>query len=461
MDTENNTMVREIDEALAIEHASIEKQNEERLEAAVKEREKMSRIGTVLRSIGVAVLMAAIGTFMFQRWSDMTHMSRYFAFLAFTAGVCASGLLCGLKIGENKGARTLLGAVVVLMPVHSAQIGAILFSRLGRDVYEAQYPSYFYWSVPSLTDALLVAIVGIVIMLPMAYMAYSVLARNYARKLLLIGCAVSSVLLIPTRDPVFVGLFMLVAGFVACIGELRLSSIVELKTREACIARSVPFIAIVMLIGRQSALYQASGFFQGLIFAFMSAIIFEVIPRITRHKAIARLSEIVSIYTTAISAYLVGDAALSGFDLQDSVLAPLVIGFPLSVLFALMAERAREASGLFRVASALALFIAGMAEIVGGEGVEACVIALVVSIVAVAYACITEQKGILLAGTILTMLSLCRGCVLAVGSLSFSPWIVLGVIGVGTIVGASYLERNFGRMRESLFAARRRVSSWR
>jgi hypothetical protein len=41
-----------------------------------------------------------------------------------------------------------------------------------------------------------------------------------------------------------------------------------------------------------------------------------------------------------------------------------------------------------------------------------------------------------------------------------SPWILLGVIGVGTIVSASYIERNFIRLREELLALRKRVASW-
>jgi hypothetical protein len=61
----------------------------------------------------------------------------------------------------------------------------------------------------------------------------------------------------------------------------------------------------------------------------------------------------------------------------------------------------------------------------------------------------------------LTVLSLGRVTLFAIGSLSFSPWIILGVIGIATIVGASYLERNFTKLRDGVFSARKRVSAWR
>lgn len=461
MNIHNENVVQEIDEALAQEHLSLEKQSEERLHVAVKERERISRIGTVLRYIGVAVLMAATGTFMFQRWGDMTHMSRYFAFLAFTAVVCAAGLVCGLKIGENKGARTLLGAVVVLLPVHCAQIGAILFSRLGGGAHAMNYPSYFFWSVPSLADAVLVAVAGAVALIPMAYMAYSVLARNYARQLMLLGCAVSAILVVPTRDPLIVGLLLTVAGVVACMGEIKLSGVAELKTREAAVARCVPFIATAMLIGRQGALYHSSIFFQGIVYALMSAVLFEIAPRITTKKSIVRFCEAAALYPTALSCHLLADAVLRGFALHGTALAPVVIGLPITLVFAVMAERAKETSRLFRALSAVALFVTGLVELVDGVGIESCIIALVIGIFAVTYACVSEHKGLLFAGGSLTLLSLGRVTFLAIGSLSFSPWILLGVIGVATIVGASYLERNFTKLREGMFLARKRVSGWR
>ena len=458
---QNDNVAQEIDEALAQEHLCIEKQNEERLNVAVKERERISRLGTVLRYIGVAVLMAATGAFMFQRWGDMTHMSRYFTFLAFTAGVCAAGLLCGLKIGENKGARTLLGAVVVLIPVHCAQIGAVLFSRLGGSAHAMDYPSYFFWSVPSLADAVIVAVAGAVALIPMAYISYSVLARNYARHLMLLGCVVSSVLLVPTRDPLIVGMLLAVAGAVACVGEIKLSAIAELKTREAAVARSVPFLATAMLIGRQAALYHSSDLFQGIIFALLSAVLFEIVPRVTTKKGIVGLSEVAALITTAMASILMSDAVLTGFALRGTAVAPLLVGLPMTIAFALMAERAREHSRMFRAFSAVALFVTGFMQLVSGVGVEACIVALVIGIFAVTYACVTEQRGLLFAGASLTTLSLGRVMFLAVSTLSCSPWIILGAIGIATIVGASYLERNFTDLREGLFSVRKRVAAWR
>lgn len=459
MSIENANVVQEVEEALAIEQASIDKRSEERLTAATKEREKISRIGSVLRYVGVAVLVAAMGTFMFQRWGGMSQVSRYFSFLAFTAAVCVSGLVCGLKIGENKGARTLLGVVVTLIPLHCAQIGAILYSRIGGGVVASNYPSYFFFSVPSLTDAIIVAVGGLVTVIAMASVAYSVLARTYAPQLLLVGCGVSAALLVPTRDPLLVAGIIAVAGAIAYGGERTFSSVVELRTREAIVARFVPFLALLMLVGRQCALYNPTSIFDGVVFALITVALFEMFPRLVDSKEFTCCSELLALFTGATSGMLVGHSITNAFSLGGTVFAPLVVGLPLVFCYAVMARNARETKTTFRVASAATLLATGGVELLGGS-VEDCIVSLVIGILGVAYACIREQKRTLVAGGVLAFVSLIRVCATAITSITVSPWIVLGAIGVGTILGASYLERNFVRLREVYSSARKQVAQW-
>ena len=462
MNTNALPEVREIEEALAADIANREKQNEERLAAVSRERDKISRIGMALRYVGIAVLAAATGSFMFQRWGDMTHLARYLSFLVFTVGVCGAGLLCGLKIGENKGARTLLGVVVTLIPVHAAQLGAILFSRFGSPPRSpVSYPSALYWSVSSLSDALIAVGVGVATLIPMAFMAYSVLARSHARQLLMLGCGVSAALMIPTRDPMLVGVIMAFASACTLIGEARLSSVLELRTREGVIARSVPFLAVAMLIGRQCFLYNSTSLFLGIVCLIASAVTFEMVPRLNISGLVTTLSEHLSVPLTALGVFFVGDAILQGFDLSTSVFAPLVIGMPMGIAFTVMAERARESSGVFRVASSVALFLTGLSELLSGSGVEAGVISLLIGIVALTVGSAAEKKGMFLAGAVLILLSLGRVCLDALGNISVSPWVILGVIGVGTIVSASYIERNFIRIREEFSAMRKKIATWK
>jgi hypothetical protein len=286
-----------------------------------------------------------------------------------------------------------------------------------------------------------------------------VLARKYASQLLLAGCGVSAALLVPTRDPLFVAGLVAAAGAIAYVKERGFSSIVELKTREAVVARIVPFLALVMLIGRQCALYRPTELFAGVVFAMTTVALFDILPRFTKEKGCVGACEFFSLITCASSALLIGDGITRGFSLTHTVVAPLVIGVPLMVAYAVMARNAREVKGLFSAASAATLFATGGAELLGGS-VGHGLIALVIGILGVAYACIKEQKGTLVAGASLSLVSLTRVIAMAMTSITVSPWILLGAIGVGTILGASYLERNFVKLREVVTSARKQVAQW-
>jgi hypothetical protein len=132
----------------------------------------------------------------------------------------------------------------------------------------------------------------------------------------------------------------------------------------------------------------------------------------------------------------------------------------MGIAFTVMAERARHSAGVFRAASSVALFCTGLAELMTVGGVEGGIASLLIGIVALTVACVTERKGLFLAGVSLVVLSLGRVSLEALGNVSVSPWIILGVIGVATIVAASYIERNFLRLREEFSALRKKVGAW-
>ena len=226
------------------------------------------------------------------------------------------------------------------------------------------------------------------------------------------------------------------------------------------IARGVPFLAIVMMIGRQSFLYNATSLFMGFVCLVASAVLFEMIPRLKIGALVTTLSEHLSLPLMVLAAFYLGDACIQGFGLAQSALEPLVIGMPIGIAFTVMAERSRESAGVFRAASSVALFCTGLAELMSVGGVQAAVVSLFIGIIGLTGACVAERKGLFLAGVSLIVFSLGRVTLEALATVSVSPWIILGVIGVATIVGASYIERNFLRLRDEFFALRKKVTAW-
>ena len=71
-----------------------------------------------------------------------------------------------------------------------------------------------------------------------------------------------------------------------------------------------------------------------------------------------------------------------------------------------------------------------------------------------------EQRGMLLAGSLLVTVGLTTSVYTAICSVAVSPWLLLGVVGLSTVIGASYLERHYIRFAAAVSSARAKVEGW-
>lgn len=454
LNTSETNPLQEIHEALAAETPKL---TQEDMELAERERRHISRIGDLLRYAGIGILLLGVGAFLFQRWGIVNHLERYLLFLGFTGTVCGAGLWCGLKVRENKGARTLLGFVVALIPVHCAQIGALLYSQFGSNF--TNHPSFLRWDPGNMTNALVALAVGLIGMVPMAYLSYAVLARRYATPLCVLGFGVSSLLIAPTREPVAIVGFLLASTLAIFHAERRFLSISELSTREAITARAVPFIAMAMLVVRQY-LYDPSSLFIGALFAFAAVGLLTTARFLSPNRWAIGSVETGAMVCAIVSGWYTTSGVLDLFHLWHSVFAPLIIGAPLAVGLVLMGFYTTVMTRSFHTSGATILLLTGLMEL-GHRDPSGSVIALLCGFIAIVWACIAEVRSLLYAGVTLSAISLLILVKLIVTGLSASFWwITLGIAGIFTIVGASYFERYFDQVRKTVITLRRQVAMW-
>lgn len=429
------------------------------------EQRRISRIGTLLRYIGVGILVVGIGCFMFQRWGISDHLERYFLFLGFTASVCGAGLWCGLKIDENKGARTLLGAVVALIPVHCSQLGAMLFSQVAscddRFCNGAYIPVYLRWNPGSWGTTLFTVAVGLGVLAPMAYLSYSVLARRYALPLCAIGFGISSLLMIPSRDPMVVGIILVGGALVTILSERRFSLIAELSTREAVLARAVPFGALCMLVGRQCYIYGASSFLLGILAAIGSVGFLGAAATAAPRRWLMKPLEALSLGCTILAGVYCADGIVDAVGLQRTIAYPLTMGLLTAFSLSAVGLRAQAIPATFQYAAASTILLTGVGELLETSlyNPAASLVALGFGILAFWWGSLIEKRSILMSGLVLTALALLETIKV---SLTYLPvgWLTLGILGVVTIVAASYFERNFGRLKARMSVWRNEVMQW-
>jgi hypothetical protein len=233
----------------------------------------------------------------------------------------------------------------------------------------------------------------------------------------------------------------------------------ELKTREALVARAVPFVALAMLIGRQY-LYDSSTFFIGTLFGFAALGLLASARALAPHRWAVVIVELSSLACAVLSGLFCGHSLVASLELQGTIAAPLFTGIPTSIALFVSGLFAIECSREFNRIGSLAIFLTGLVELSHYDP-SGKVVGLVCGIIALWIASVTQQRALLLGGSTLTALSLA----LIIQSIvqGFSPtlwWITLSITGVTTVIGASYFERYFGQLRDATIAARSRIGEW-
>lgn len=462
MATTTSSIREEVDAALAEDASKRQALSEERQQRIERENRRFSRIGRILRHVGIAVLVASAATFLLQRWEGMDHVTRYASFLGFTAMLCAGGLLTGLKIKEDKGARTLLGAVALLAPIHFAQLGAILFSRFGGEQIASSYPYYLYWDVPSLGTALLTVVGGLVVLLPMLYAACAVLVRQRATQIFNTTALVGAALLIPSRDPQVMGALFALAASAAFVSDYKLRIFPEMRTVEGAVARSLPYLTLAVLAGRQATLYQMPNFVLGMLQACITVGLLSAASRLKDRPSLSPLLESLALPSALVSWILVSSDLGVAFGVSE-VWSVALFGMLLVGILSVMERYVTYTAGGYRLTTTLVFVLVGCIEAFGFSeyGVVPSMLALVLGICGVAWACINERRLMLGGSMLIVFASLGTAVYRALGTVTISPWFALGAIGLLTIIGGSYLERNFARVSALVSSSYGRVRQWK
>jgi hypothetical protein len=401
-------------------------------------------LGTLLRNIGAALLLLSAFAFMLQRWDGMEHLTRYFSFLTFTVVMAGAGLFFGLGIKESKGARTLLAVVSVIVPVHFAQLGALLFSKFGNIPDPSIYPKYLLWTAPTAYAAATTVGIALVVLLPILYLAYSVLDRGLSKYLVGAAVIANVPLLIPTRDPNLVmALVCLTLGAATYIDQ-RLLSRARFSTFESKLSRATIFIPVLLLLGRQLALYSWSLGLAAMVLAMIAATLFFVVPA-TTPSLVGETAQLLSVIPTAVSWLLVLAEFDFGLPVHCAETLPLA-GAGLGVAYAGMGMLSPNLRRSFFSLAGLVLLATSTLEL----NLHHTLLASAYSLVAVT----TVFAGSFLLGynlcfavaCIAGMHSLVTHCKIIIEAYPFNLWIALGVTGILSVVAASYLERHLSKV---------------
>ena len=219
-----------------------------------------------LRILGATLLILSAFMFLVQGWNQWSHTWRYLSFLGLTALIGLGGLFCQYKLKEQRGATTFLGLTVAFVPVHMAQLGALLFSLMPQAKL-IDYPATMRWVATDSTTTLGIMVLAFLVLIPLTDRALSILIGPAGRITTFVLFGVSSLLLLPSREVSAVSIMSVIGiGALLCFEIMYARRGNYFKNIQGAFVKLVLWSPIFILVGRGAALYEEVGTVIGIVF---------------------------------------------------------------------------------------------------------------------------------------------------------------------------------------------------
>ena len=410
------------------------------------QRSSSSRLPRALRAMGAAVLLASAGAFLLQGWGAIDHIFRYYGFLGFTVVIALAAFFCGLRIKEDKGARTLLAIAAAIIPVHFCQLGALLYSTIGGTA--PGIPTFLRWVAPDTTSAILAIGAGLAVLTPIALTSFMALWRSQAGLLTFVYMAANATLLVPTRDPDLVaGVSLALLLGTLAFDSRTLRPLPEIRTAEGTFCRTMLMTPFALMIARSLQLYPSSLLLVSSLFAAAAVILYVYLPRYMPESG--HVSQGLSTVPAAISWTLLCLQIFLSTGTDPLYQLPILgLGFS-CILLGMSFHAVSPGQGYRKTAALVAIFVL-LVQLLAHHNLLSSTMLVAVGIVVTSYGYSNADRTVFFSGMIGLAFGLLYHLRYALDFYAFSPWLSLGTMGLAAVVGASYLERYRERI-EKLF----------
>ena len=399
-------------------------------------------LGPVLRIVGGTSIVAAMATFLVQRWDGVDDAWMYLVLLGVTLVLGVSALVSGLRFADAKGARALLGVVLSTVPIHFAIVGGLLVSQFGAPASGA--PDVVRWVASSPWMALAAAGAALAGLVPLIWATLRVFVRSSATQLAVLYVGLNLLLWLPWRTAEVVSLLIVSATALWFWADTQVFGLrAEMCTLEGRWVRALLLVPVALLGLRQVVIYGVPFLLLWALFEVVAAFLVYAGSRMQRSQGGAL--EIVALFphVAGVLALLAAlEDHLGALTDVHVALAALLQG---GVLCGLSLFARHFQNVLTGAASILAVLVTALAFSLGPS--LAVSLSLAIGSTAIlAFGLRDKRPTLLLAGGLGVVLSLLVHLVLTLEDPSLLGWGGLvaygfGVMGVATIVERAGLAR--------------------
>lgn len=402
--------------------------------------------GGLLRMLGVLVVIAGMCSFLLEEWQTWNDIGRYYVIFAGSCLFAVAGLLMSYGLRDNTGARAFFALALIAVVTNFTTLGGLIHSLVQWDAggqLAGQLPGIAQWQSTAVGGVLLALLLAYLVQIPLAGFAFKVLARKSARHLTFGFAAMNTLLLVPVRESLGVGL--LVAGSVlllTLLGRSWLRGALGLKTLEGRAALAALAAPVVIMIARSLWLYEADAL---LLWIFTAIGMFAVRGALSLLPATSGRSgmEVVAwgvLVTLAtansIAAMVLLQPLLAPIDLTDSLRLSL-FGF---VLAGTLTGFGYQQRGII----VLAGFVLAAVHMYGVLLTDD--LLMVLMAVLAAGLCVFagqrwQQPVLRVSGIVLALAAILPQLMTLLGRVDFSHWLSLTLIGISAIGLATVWEK--------------------
>jgi len=419
----------------------------------------MGKLPALLRLLGTAALIIAMYSFLVKGWDSGNDVYRYLFMLGHTAIMAAVGLASGHWLKESKGARLLLTLALVSVPANFAILGAFIFSQTTA-VDISYYPHYVAWTVENLSTALYTSIGAAIILVPITLLGFTVLARSMSKKLTLLFLLSNAALLLPIRDPHFMAIIVMCFTFINVFISYKASqqNIVS-KTQEGVIALGLQMLPLAILMGRSLWLYAMDSF----LLSVLAITLFYLLRQASTIFADSAKIQHILDRLSMVPAILVTPSL--AFALFDINMLPEALAIPLAAIVSAvmiydMAERKSSGSHRYRhIASAVLLISLALNSYLFNE-LWAALASILIGLTVTVTGFKNQQRGVLMTGVILTSLGMLQQFYELFHNFELGSWFALAGLGIVSIVVASTMESQGGKIKSYFGQCKSSLESW-
>ena len=188
-------------------------------------------------------------------------------------------------------------------------------------------------------------------------------------------------------------------------------------------------------------------------------ICFFFLPQLTKSRSWQQFMQACGTILASIAWANLAVLMINSWHIANQWALPL-ISLPLTLLLIQLARYAvGSGKNYFRTATIIAI-LGAVANLMLFPSLLTALYCLLVAVSVLIYGYLIEQKIIFFSGAIGTLLAVGYHLEDAFSHFSLTGWSSLMVIGVLSIIGASLLERNSGRLREKTLQLRNNLRQW-